>query len=182
VRVFRWTQSDGEDRLTPAAEVVASPPAATLAPGAAQLVRVVRVQPGPARTEESYRVLVDIIPDAATRRPGEVTMVVRQSLPVFFDDGPALRAELGWSVENGPGGALLVARNRGGRRARISEIELRDAAGAIVTRIPGLAGYVLAGAARRWPLPSPAAARAVSLSANTDLGPIRADLSAAPAH
>jgi len=39
MRVFRWTQQDGIERLEPTSDVVASPPAAKLGPGANYLVR-----------------------------------------------------------------------------------------------------------------------------------------------
>ena len=69
IRVFRWTQVDGVDRLEPARDVVASPPAARLAGGAATTVRIVRVSKAPVSGEESYRLLVDELPDPSRVRP-----------------------------------------------------------------------------------------------------------------
>ena len=42
-RVLRWSQTGGKETLEPTTDVVASPPAVKLAPGADYVVRVVRV-------------------------------------------------------------------------------------------------------------------------------------------
>lgn len=45
VRVYRWSQSNGEDVVTPDNGMVASPPMVQVAPGKQQLVRLVRMGP-----------------------------------------------------------------------------------------------------------------------------------------
>lgn len=179
LRIVRWTAVDGDDRLTPTDDVVASPPVATLPAKGDQLVRIVRVRPGPADAEEAYRVLVDEIPDAGAQRPGEVLLVMRQSLPVFFNDGAPPKPDLSWRVEPGTAGGRLVAQNVGGRRVRISELQVRDRTGAVVYALPGLAGYVLAGASHAWRLPAGDDVRAATVTADTDQGPIDAGLAPA---
>jgi len=47
LRVFRWTQVDGEERLEPTRDLVISPPMQTLPPGQRQLVRLIRTNPIP---------------------------------------------------------------------------------------------------------------------------------------
>lgn len=59
IRVLRWAQQDGVEKLLPTDDVVISPPAARLKPGADYTVRVVRVSRAAVRGEESYRVIVD---------------------------------------------------------------------------------------------------------------------------
>jgi Pili and flagellar-assembly chaperone, PapD N-terminal domain len=49
VRVFAWTQVDGKEGLTPTNDVVASPPFATIAPGAKLSIRVIRAAQTPLR-------------------------------------------------------------------------------------------------------------------------------------
>jgi hypothetical protein len=65
---------------------------------------------------------------------------------------------------------------------RLSNLELKTADGSVAHARPGLAGYVLSGAEMRWPieLTQQNAAEALSLSAMTDLGPIRAALPKPP--
>src|SRR5438067_10543078 len=47
VRVFRWVQVDGQEKLEPTDDLVASPPMAHLGPGAEYTVRIVRVSKQP---------------------------------------------------------------------------------------------------------------------------------------
>jgi len=84
IRVFRWTQEGGQERLEPTDEVVASPPSVTLARNTDYTVRVVRTTKRPLEGEESYRLFVDELPNPARQRNGAVSIVLRQSIPVFF--------------------------------------------------------------------------------------------------
>ena len=43
VRVYRWTQADGADQLTPSQDLVISPPMLGIGPGDRQLIRVIRI-------------------------------------------------------------------------------------------------------------------------------------------
>ncbi|MDR3471693.1 MAG: fimbria/pilus periplasmic chaperone [Devosia sp.] len=81
IRVFSWHVVDGRNVLEPTRDVVASPPIATLAPGAENVIRVVRVSSQPVRTVEKYRLLIDELPHAH-QRAGTVDVLVRQALPV----------------------------------------------------------------------------------------------------
>lgn len=84
VRVFKWTQVNGRDVLEPTRDVVASPPMSTLAPGSENLVRVVRTSTRPVDGRESYRLLIDQLPDPQQRRPGTVNVLVRHAIPLYF--------------------------------------------------------------------------------------------------
>src|SRR5450432_2277642 len=83
-RVLRWSQIAGKETLEPTTEVVASPPAVTLAPGADYIVRVVRVSKQPVIREESYRIIVDQLPRMRRQQTRAVDLLIRQSIPVFF--------------------------------------------------------------------------------------------------
>src|SRR5690606_12520072 len=67
VRVFRWTQADGEETLEPSRGLVISPPMLQLDAGARQLVRVIRTGAPPAagHAEDAYRVVVNEVPTDA---------------------------------------------------------------------------------------------------------------------
>lgn len=86
VRVFRWNERGGPEALEPTRDVVASPPLATLAPGTENLVRIVRLKKGPAGPRETYRLLVDEVPDRRPLASGQIQVVVRHSIPVVFSD------------------------------------------------------------------------------------------------
>src|SRR5919202_1693652 len=83
-RVFRWTQVNGQDVLEPTTAVVASPPIVNLASRVDYTVRVVRTSGKPVAQEESYRLLVDEIPDPSRRAKGVITLAVPHLSPVFF--------------------------------------------------------------------------------------------------
>jgi fimbrial chaperone protein len=86
VRVFRWTNVNGKDRLDPTTDVVASPPITTLKPGTENSIRVVRVSKKPIVGTESYRLLIDQLPDAGRKKAGQVSVMIRHSIPVRFTD------------------------------------------------------------------------------------------------
>lgn len=86
VRVFKWNEAGGTNDLQPTRDVVASPPLATLSPGTENVIRIVRVKTGPAGPRETYRLIVDELPDNRPLRSGQVQVVVRHSIPVVFSD------------------------------------------------------------------------------------------------
>ncbi|RXR08385.1 fimbrial biogenesis chaperone [Pseudoxanthomonas composti] len=159
VRVFRWRQIEGEDVLEPTEEVAISPPMLQLAPHSQQLVRVVRLSEAPAATEGSYRVLVDELPveGAGRQAASGLQFVLRYSVPVFVaptaaEAAPRLSAQV--VVEDGK--RMLEVHNTGGMHAQLVDLELAPAAGGSQRIVAGLAGYVLPGTHRRWPLPEAA--------------------------
>jgi fimbrial chaperone protein len=159
LRVFDWSQENGEDRLAPTNEVVASPPVARIAPGSSYTVRIARTSGAAAAdAEESYRLWIDELPPAEARRSegGQVDVRMRFDLPVFFH-GRDTAPELSWSARRSGGELVLEAANSGSRHARIEGLELREGDTA-VSFGDGLNGYVLAGSTRRWNAPAGSAA------------------------
>jgi fimbrial chaperone protein len=104
VRIFQWSQNGGKDVFTPATAVVVSPPITKLESGGENMIRIVRTSKAPVRGEESYRVVIDELPQAANRQAGTVDLVVRHSIPVFFSSGSSTGAEPSWSVRRLKGG------------------------------------------------------------------------------
>ena len=167
----RWAQDGQEDRLEPSRELVASPSILEVAPGEQQLVRLVRLHPIPTDGEQSFRVLVDELPEeaAAQSKPG-LQFLLRYSIPVFIkpvdlpDRSPleagarhvtdlgALRAHLDASNADSP---RLVVSNQGRQRIRISEVDIIGPDGLRATVNQGLLGYVLSGQTMAWSLPHP---------------------------
>lgn len=85
VRIFRWTVRNGKDVLEPTQDVVVSPPMTVLRPGDENTIRVVRVKKQPVEGRESYRLIIDQLPDRTKRRPGTVNVLVRHAIPVYFE-------------------------------------------------------------------------------------------------
>ncbi|AYD02235.1 molecular chaperone [Neorhizobium sp. NCHU2750] len=152
VRIFKWSQKDGKDVLEPANGVAVSPPIAQLKPGGENMVRIVRTSKTPVKGEESYRVVVDELPPSM-RQAITVIMVVRHSIPVFFADPSAAGAVVDWSVQPVAGGYQVTARNRGAKRFKVANLELKSG-GSTVGERDGLVGYVLGGSTAQWIVPA----------------------------
>jgi fimbrial chaperone protein len=150
IRVFRWQQIDGQERLEPTDEVVASPPMVRLAPGIDYTVRIVRLSKQPISTEESYRLLVDELPDQKAVSDRIVHLVLRYSIPVFFTPPNAVPAKLVWSVEKQRGRVRVSVVNDGDRHVRLAALNVRDRNGTTLTFGSGLTGYVLAHSNMQW--------------------------------
>lgn len=84
-RVFKWTVKNGKDILEPTRDVVASPPMATLAPGTENVIRVVRIAKKPVGARETYRLIIDQLPDRTHVKPGTINVLVRHAIPLSFE-------------------------------------------------------------------------------------------------
>jgi fimbrial chaperone protein len=176
-RVLRWSQNNGKETLIPATDVVASPPAIKLVPNADYVVRIVRVSKAPVAGEESYRVIVDQLPDLREQQTQAVSLLIRQSIPVFFDSRGVTPPSVSWSFADVGGKVALVASNAGDMRLRIASLSLRDGRGRVLSLGNGLLGYALGHASMSWVLPSHAGGfggGAVSITAETEKGPLNA--------
>jgi fimbrial chaperone protein len=177
VRIFRWSQKNGEDVYTPATDVVVSPPMTQLKGGGENMVRIVRTSKTPVRAEESYRVIVDELPDAGARRAGTVNLVIRHSIPVFFSQSDLDTAKPAWSVTRTSGGYRVSVNNSGNKRMRISNLVLQNAGGSAVGRQDGLVGYVLGRSNTSWFIPAAggkAGSGTLTISAESDAGAVNA--------
>jgi fimbrial chaperone protein len=176
IRVFRWSIVNGKEKLDPTDDVVASPPSVTLTPKGQYVVRIVRTSKQPVAGEESYRLLVDQLPDLSQQRNGAVNLMVRYSIPVFFGASNKKNPTVAWSVAANGDKITLTAHNSGDRRLRISALSLRDAAGKSLSFGNGLAGYALGQSAVSWTVPRHGFTPngSISVTAQSDGGPIQA--------
>jgi fimbrial chaperone protein len=184
IRVFRWVQVNGQEKLEPTDDVVVSPPITSLAPKTDYTVRLVRVAKQPVSRGENYRLLVDELPDPAAQRNRTVNLVLRYSIPVFFYSRDTTDAQLVWSIEQRSGHVYVSAVNNGDRHVRISDLKLQDGNGMTVPFGNGLTGYVLGNSVMRWEAPGKThqlvASSSVAISAQGDRGPIHATPTAQP--
>lgn len=178
IRIFRWTQVDGADSLTPTDDVAASPPAASLRPNIDYTVRIVRTSKEPVVKEESYRLLIDELPVASTGSAATVNIALRYSIPVFFTVPDAAGPKLSFDLQQHAGKPAIVVNNNGDRRIRLAKLRFTDGKGAIANYGEGLAGYVLGHSSKSFDVPASAkgfgSGGVVSLSALSESGPIDA--------
>ena len=173
VRAFAWSQSaQGDERLEPTTELMASPPICTIAAGASQVVRLVLRRP-PQGGEASYRILLDQIPPPAA--PGTVRIALRLSIPIFAEPNERAAPHLQWRIETGGGQAELVAANDGNRHEKVLDISLL-AVGRSLPVEAGASPYILPGAPRQWrvsgPNPPLVPGTTLRLTARADAGEI----------
>jgi fimbrial chaperone protein len=159
VRVFHWTQQNGEEQLVPSRGLVISPPMLAVDAGQKQLVRVIRVgapPTGTAAAEDAYRVIVDELPVDTAGKKG-VQFVLRYSVPVFVEPAGITNAapKLNWSLQHDGDHAVLEVANNGNGHAQLSQLSFTGHDGKPVEINAGLLGYVLPGATMRWTLKPP---------------------------
>ena len=177
IRVFRWTQVDGADRLVPATDVVASPPIVSIRPNEDYSVRIERAGSDDSPAESAYRVVVDELPNPNRQRNGTVAIVLRYLVPAFFLGADATQPKVSWSIEDRGRGAVLVATNRGDKRLQVVDLKIKTGVKTVVLQ-KGLAGYVLGHSERCWPLgPGSARLRSGTVTASSDHGPVNVPLS-----
>jgi fimbrial chaperone protein len=173
IRAFAWGQQGDDNQLTTSDEVVVSPPIASIAPGANQVVRLILRHP-PQGREATYRILLDQIPPAA--EPGVVHVVLRLSIPIFAV--PATRAlpHVQFHIELKAGQVYLVGINDGLRHEAIRDIELSTNDGRTLKGAPSSSPYILAGVTRRWDIttqgPLPLPSETLRLTAHSAAGAI----------
>ncbi|MEZ5926574.1 MAG: molecular chaperone [Hyphomicrobiaceae bacterium] len=177
VRVFKWIQKNGSDQLVETKDVVVSPPIAKLKPNTKSVLRVVRRAKSAPNGEESYRIVIDQVPEKKRTRGAGISFAVRYSIPVFFGGINASEAPIIWEVGNKSGQTTITATNAGSRRVRIADLKVKSGAGT-VSFGKGLTGYVLPGATVSWTadraLKGLKQGGKVAISALTEHGPLQA--------
>ena len=159
VRVYSWSQVDGEDRLLPSDALVVSPPIVELPPSGEQTIRVVRLGAPAAGHDQTYRIVVDELPQGDPGRENTVKILLRYVIPVFVRAPNGAPPAVACSIQ---GGIRLSCVNTGGRPAQIGASRLVGDDGQFVNLSDGLFGYVLPGSRRDWSLPTAVPEPAIS--------------------
>lgn len=155
LRLFNWSQVDGEDVLEPSHELVVSPPLLEVAPHQRQLVRV--IAPPHARKnipEQSYRLWIDELPNPDSEQATGLNFSLRYSLPIFIANQVSSQQvqSLAWQLVAEGDSVTLKVLNSGGSRVKVSDLTVLDIRDQPLFAKRGLMGYVLAESARSWPL------------------------------
>lgn len=155
VRVYHWTQSNG-DQLAPSRGLLVSPPMVKLEPGERQLVRVIRTGAPPngnGAVEDAYRISVDELPIATEGKNG-LQFVLHYSVPVFIEPAGSDSQSplLQWTLQREGERVVLQVSNTGNAHAQLSRLTYVAPDGQRIEVAKGLQGYVLPNATMRWEL------------------------------
>lgn len=151
--MYRWSQTaTGQEELTPAEEVVLSPPIIQLGPKARQVVRLARVSPINSPVQQTFRVIVREVPDAAAVAASDQTpLALAVSLPIFITPRGA-KAKLVCELRRGEGTATVMqCENTGNAYAQIRQVTLSRGSQELFQTDTGV--YVLHGTKRTIGLP-----------------------------
>ncbi|MGY2441692.1 fimbrial biogenesis chaperone [Pseudomonas sp. SDO52101_S400] len=175
IRVFGWSQNGFQEQYQNQRDVIGSPPVAKIEPGQKQLVRLTRTREVPPGQELAYRIIIDEIPSAqppaadAGKTAAAIRFQMRYSVPLFAygaglwskEDSTRQRdpkgiglPQLSWRTVAVDGKPYVEVRNQGAVHARLTDVALKQG-GQSKPLAEGLLGYVLPGAAMRWPAPGP---------------------------
>ena len=180
VRGNDWVQIDGEDTLTPTSTgLLLSPPIFTLAPGAAQTIRVVARQKG-VTTETAYRLYIDEIP-VVSKAPA-INFKFRVSMPIFMEPPDAPDIKMAWQATL-HGTPQIQLRNIGNRRIKLLNIVLTLPSGKKLQPLATPNSYTLVGNSRTYGFASDAEFKpgvTVKLSATSATGAYETSIVVAP--
>lgn len=154
MRLYQWQQKENKDVLTPTQTVISSPPIASIPAGKQQLVRII-APAGSQGKEQSYRLIVDELPDSQNNNAGsQVKFLLRYSVPVFFScqDSRVNLNNIRATLDTHGTAPRLIIKNNDTHHIKLSNVSLVSA-GKSVAINKGLMGYVLPGSEMSWFLP-----------------------------
>ncbi|MGR2824554.1 molecular chaperone [Acinetobacter sp. 1124_18A] len=153
IRVFEWTQKNGQDQLTPTDEIAISPPFLKLQSNDSYNLRVVRINPTPISGEKTYRIIIDELPKPIDSRKVAqgVNVLLRSSLPVFVVNKDAI-TQLNWKIDTNQEAPSLNISNIGNRHALLNNLMLVDTTAnkSYPIKVNTVNGYILAEQTRSY--------------------------------
>lgn len=172
-RIYSWSQAGNEDVLAPTADIIISPPIATIAAGGTQTLRLL-LRPGAkadTARERQYRVLLDEIP-AAGAGHGRVSFAMRSSIPVFVLTPHRSTPSLSWrATRDGRSAVVITATNSATAHDRIFGLTATLNDGSVHTGVlRGTNAYVLPDAQRQWVVPGEHGTGSIRLTITTRNG------------
>lgn len=143
VRVFDWTQKEGEDQLQPAKGVRFAPEIFTLRPGTAQVVRMAVPDTDGAG---AWRIIIDELPSAGKgpETPAAQLSIRLRYVLAMFAGAPAAPETLDARITSD----ALALRNPGPGWLRLHNLSLQTETGAVAPAGPGIV-YLLPGSELR---------------------------------
>lgn len=152
VDLYSWTQSDGQEGLTPTQDILVNPARFVVPPNGSQIIRVGWRGKSFPTTEKAYRMAIQNVPNANAAAEGiKVQVVLKMNVPVIFAS-PTAQSKVSWTLSRQGDALQLVAQNSGGRFMSFNDVRL--SAGEYKTGLGSFA--VLAGGALKFMLPGSA--------------------------
>ena len=149
LQIFRWEQIDGEEKLTPAPEMLVTPTIFKVPANASQIIRVGMRQPVLSEKEQAYRLILKEIPAPPKQGFQGLNVLLKISLPIFASKtmvSPALQ----WRAIAGENGKLkLDINNTGLGHTKILQVNLRNGTQQLPLTIKRQT-YLLAGDHQQW--------------------------------
>jgi len=145
VRIFNWNQdANGEQVLSPATKVVVSPPIFNAKASSSNIVRVIRMGKEPIVGEESYRLLIEELPneEQALENTG-IGILIGHSLPVFVTAKNAQDAKPSFTVSADNDHIYLNVTNNGDIHLKLGNVNFIDATNSKKALNAEFASYVL---------------------------------------
>ncbi|WP_340588967.1 fimbrial biogenesis chaperone [Erythrobacter alti] len=149
LRVFEWTQVDGEDHYAEAEDIIVSPSIVRIEPGQAQSFHVLSRSEHQAGREGRYRVVIDELPGTTVARSGTAQTRLRLTLPLFTGSDTVAPASPQFVVQPGK---LLIG-NSGGRVLRLTNLEVNAAGQPVDLGAEAALQYVFSNSWVSIPLP-----------------------------
>ncbi|MEN8273244.1 molecular chaperone [Acinetobacter seifertii] len=153
IRIFEWTQNDGQDQLIPTDDIAISPPFLKLKPNDSYNLRVVRIKPEPISGEKTYRIILDELPKPIDSRKASqgVNVLLRSSLPVFVVNKDAV-TQLNWKIDAKQNDTSLNISNIGNRHALLNDLILVDNTEnkSYPIKVNTVNGYILSGKSKNY--------------------------------
>ncbi len=152
---FDWSQTPDGDRLTPGNTLFASPPFATIAPGARQTVRVLATPTDRSR-ESEYRLVISQLPGPGESGAAGVHILLQFNIPVFVAAGRPAPPQVAWDAIRTGHHLSVIAQNTGARTVKIQDLRIFQNGQSETPAFRRL-GYILPAAAQEWQLDSASA-------------------------
>jgi P pilus assembly chaperone PapD len=185
VDVHGWQQIAGHDQLLPSGKLIVHPELVRLRPGESAQVRVALKLSGPLWEEQAFQLQFTEVartPDvgSATAYSAKSQMIRRSNVEVFLRPPGTVNPRVSWDVSRDLKGAVVLkASNSGKAHVRLHSasltgpddrrIEMRD-----------LSSVILPGGSRSWTLMEDALGGQWQLTADTNAGPMQAELELGP--
>ena len=81
--VVKWSQQSGKEILEPTRDLLVAPALTEVPAGESQVIRVALRRPLDAKTESSYRLIIQEVPKPSQSKIGQVLLALKLSLPMF---------------------------------------------------------------------------------------------------
>jgi fimbrial chaperone protein len=177
-----WTQKNGEDVFEPTKQILVTPPIATIAAGAEQVVRVALRRPLDPEQELTYRIFLQEVPPPPQPGFNGLQVALRISIPVFAVSGSSAIPKPSWKIryQAQEHAFLIRATNEGNAHLQVQDFKLIKPGTNTVLALQSISSYLLGGQSREWTIKLDTSVRIsdtrLRLTATTDAGNLDQEL------